>query len=115
MTRIRTILNTIRKEGGVIFICLIIVTATYCYNNYKRATREQDVKITFGKIYQIESASKGNVNLNFYFLTQSGDTIKSSRYLYPENTGDYYLNNKFFVKYSAKDPENNEILLDRAY
>jgi len=105
---------TRRTKWEAIFV-VALFSITILYRTYVQKTRERDEKTTFGKIYQIENASKGNVILKFYFLIQSGDTIKSSYHLFPENTGDYYLNNRFFVKYSASNPDNNEILLDKAY
>ena len=105
---------TRRTKWEAIFF-LALFSITILYQTYVKKTRERDETTTFGKIYQIENASKGNVSLKFYFLTQGGDTIKSSHYLYPRNTGDYYLNNRFFVKYSVTNPDNNVILLDKAY
>ena len=105
---------TRRTKWEAIFV-LALFSITILYQTYVKKTRERDETTTFGQIYQIENASKGYVIIKFYFLIQSGDTIKSSHHLFPRNTGDYYMNNRFIVEYSASNPNNNEILLDKTY
>jgi hypothetical protein len=103
-----------RTKWQLIFV-IALCSITVLYRTYVQKTREREEITTFGKIYQIENASKGNVNLKFYFLIQGGDTIKSSHFLNTRNTGDYYLNKFFAVEYNVTNPDNNEILLDTAY
>jgi hypothetical protein len=115
MTDIKIILNIIKKEMPAILIGLILGAGIYFSIYYNRAKRKVNEKITFARIYNVSSSAKGHVNLEYYFLTQNGDTVKSSYYLRPSYNNSYYLEGKFLVKYAAEDVQNNEIILDKSY
>ena len=83
-----------------------------CYYGYKKMLRESNEKTAVAKVYNVTTASKGFIIINYYFITENMDTIRDSERVFPERTMEKYMNDIYLVKYYAIDPLNNTLILN---
>lgn len=92
-------------------IALFFILVYIFENNKSKKNKEIDknTKASICKVFNINS-KRSFTDARYYFFYE-GNRYESGKYI--DTSGDEYLNNYFEIEFSAKDPNDSRIFLDR--
>jgi hypothetical protein len=100
--------QTIKRYGiTALFLFIGVVVLKYYIDKEKLGT---DHRFTIGVVYSYRSLSTHGYTLYYKFESQ-GKTYESDNIVYSKPIS--FLNKRFYVKFSPKDPKNCELLIDK--